>query len=67
MRKNGAEKLFKKMHDREYSEISDIPEDKLYEEFTDEEALVDEEKDIDYYSNRISKGYGLVDNKIKGM
>lgn len=60
MKKNGAEKLFSKMIDREYSEIADIPEDKLYEEITDEEVLVDEEKDEDYYSNRIAKGYGLI-------
>ena len=65
MKKDGAERLLKKMHDREYSEISDMPEDRLYEEFSDEEVLVDEEKDNDYYSNRISKGYGLVDNKIE--
>lgn len=60
MKKNGAEKLFSKMIDREYSEIADIPEDKLYEEITDEEVLVDEEKDKDYYANRIAKGYGLI-------
>lgn len=64
MKKNGAEKLFSKMIDREYSEIADIPEDKIYEEIIDEEVLVDEEKDEDYYSNRIAKGYGLTDNKI---
>lgn len=60
MKKNGAEKLFSKMIDREYSEIADIPEDKLYEEIIDEDVLVDEEKDEDYYSNRIAKGYGLI-------
>ena len=60
MKKNGAEKLFSKMIDREYSEIADIPEDKLYEEITDEEVFVDEEKDKDYYANRIAKGYGLI-------
>ncbi len=60
MKKNGAEKLISKMIDREYSEIADIPEDKLYEEITDEEVLVDEEKDKDYYANRIAKGYGLI-------
>ncbi|MEE0868133.1 MAG: hypothetical protein UIL37_07540 [Clostridia bacterium] len=60
MKENGADKLFKRMTDREYSEMADIPEDKLYEELDDEEALVDEEKDKDYYKNRIAKGYGLI-------
>jgi len=60
MKQNGAEKLFSKMIDREYSEMADLPEDKIYEEFTDEESLVDEEKDEFYYSNRIEKGYGLI-------
>ncbi len=65
MKQNGAEKLISKMIDREYAEMADIPEDMLYEEaLDDEEALVDEKKDEDYYSNRIAKGYGLVDNKI---
>ena len=65
MRENGAEKLFSKMIDREYAEMADLPEDKLYEEvLDDEDFLVDEEKDDDYYSNRISKGYGLVDNAL---
>ena len=31
----------------------------------DEESLVDEKKDEDYYQNRISKGYGLTDNPLK--
>ena len=49
-----------------FIEVADIPEDMLYEELDiDEEALVDEEKDTEYYTNRIAKGYGLVDNKIK--
>ena len=66
MKINGAEKLISKMIDREYAEMADIPEDMLYEELDiDEETLVDEEKDVQYYSNRISKGYGLVDNKIE--
>lgn len=66
MKHNGAEKLISKMIDREYAEMADIPEDMLYEELDiDEEALVDEEKDTEYYTNRIAKGYGLVDNKIK--
>lgn len=65
MKTNGAEKLISKMIDREYAEMADLPEDKLYEElFDDDEALVDEEKDDDYYANRIAKGYGLTDNKI---
>ncbi len=65
MKENGAEKLISKMIDREYAEMADLPEDMLYEELDiDEEALVDEEKDVQYYTNRISKGYGLVDNKI---
>ena len=65
MKQNGAEKLISKMIDREYAEMADIPEDMLYEELDiDEEALVDEKKDEDYYANRIAKGYGLVDNKI---
>lgn len=66
MKHNGAEKLFSRMVDREYAEMADVPEDKLYEEIElDEETLVDETKDEDYYSNRIAKGYGLTDNKIK--
>lgn len=65
MKHNGADKLISKMIDREYAEMADIPEDKLYEELDlDEEVLVDEEKDKDYYSNRIAKGYGLTDNVI---
>lgn len=66
MKENGAEKLFSKMIDREYAEMADLPEDQLYEEvFEDEDDLVDENKDLDYYQNRISKGYGLTDNPIK--
>ena len=66
MKTNGADKLFSKMIDREYAEMADVPEDQLYEElFEEDDALVDEEKDNEYYSNRISKGYGLVDNPIK--
>ncbi len=64
MKQNGAEKLFSRMHDREYAEMADLPEDLLYDEIILEEALVDEEKDEDYYSNRIAKGYGLTDNAI---
>lgn len=61
MKHNGAEKLISRMIDREYAEMADIPEDKLYEELdSDEEVLVDEEKDEHYYSNRIAKGYGLI-------
>ncbi len=63
MNKNGAEKLFSRMIDREYAEMADLPEDKLYEEeILDEDVLVDESKDEDYYKNRIAKGYGLTDN-----
>lgn len=65
MKKNGAEKLIARMIDREYAEMADVPEDKLYEEFDiDDETLVDESKDEDYYANRIAKGYGLTDNII---
>ena len=65
MKQNGAEKLISKMIDREYAEMADVPEDMLYEEeLDDEEVLVDEKKDEDYYSNRIAKGYGLTDNKL---
>ena len=65
MKTNGAQKLISKMIDREYAEMADLPEDQLYEElFDDEDALVDEKKDADYYANRIAKGYGLTDNKI---
>ena len=61
MKRNGAEKLFSKMIDREYSEMADLPEDKIYEEEpVDDESLVDEQKDEFYYSNRIEKGYGLI-------
>lgn len=63
---NGAEKLFSRMIDREYAEMADLPEDQIFEELDyDEDSLVDENKDAEYYSNRISKGYGLVDNPIK--
>ena len=65
MTQNGADKLFSRMIDREYAEMADLPEDQLYVAFDDEDALVDEEKDDDYYQNRISKGYGLTDNPIK--
>lgn len=65
MKQNGAEKLFSRMIDREYAEMADVAEDMLYEEIPDEEVLVDEEKDVDYYSNRIAKGYGLTDNILK--
>lgn len=65
MKQNGFEKLISKMIDREYAEMADVPEDKVYEDdFIDDDVLVDEEKDIDYYSNRIAKGYGLTDNKL---
>ena len=61
MKKNGADKLFSKMIDREYAEMADVSEERLYEEpIADEEVLVDEEKDDFYYKNRIEKGYGLV-------
>ncbi|MBR1970886.1 MAG: hypothetical protein IKA17_11100 [Clostridia bacterium] len=60
MKENGADKLFSRMIDREYAEMADVPEDKIYEEIADEEALVDEEKDEFYYANRIEKGYGLI-------
>ena len=63
MKQNGVEKLISRMIDREYAEMADLPEDKLYEEL-DDDALVDETKDEDYYSNRIAKGYGLTDNAI---
>ena len=53
------------MIDREYAEMADLPEDQLYEEeVLDEDVLVDESKDEDYYKNRIAKGYGLTDNII---
>lgn len=65
MKRNGAEKLISRMIDREYAEMADIAEDKLYEELeTDDDVLVDENKDEDYYSNRIAKGYGLTDNAL---
>lgn len=66
MKENGFDKLLSRMVDREYAEMADLPEDMIYEEpLYDEEALVDEEKDEYYYSNRIAKGYGLTDNVIK--
>ncbi len=65
MKTNGAQKLISKMIDREYAEMADLPEDQLYEElFDDDDELVDEKKDEDYYANRIAKGYGLTNNKI---
>ena len=66
MKDSGFNKLLSRMVDREYAEMADLPEDMIYEDFAyDEEALVDEEKDEYYYSNRIAKGYGLTDNAIK--
>ena len=68
MKGNGVEKLISRMIDREYAEMADLPEDKIYEDVElclDEGSLVDESKDEDYYSNRIAKGYGLTDNIIK--
>ena len=65
MKANGAEKLISKMIDREYAEMADLPEELLYEEIPDdEEILVDEQKDEYYYANRITKAYGLTDNKL---
>lgn len=65
MSQSGAEKLISRMIDREYAEMADIPENQLYEDmYPDEEILVDESKDEDYYKNRIAKGYGLTDNAI---
>ena len=64
MKTNGADKLFSRMIDREYAEMADLPEDQLYEEFDEEDVLVDEQKDTEYYTNRIAKGYGLVDNPL---
>ena len=61
MKTNGADKLFSRMIDREYAEMADLAEDKIYEEpEADDETLVDEEKDDFYYKNRIEKGYGLI-------
>lgn len=61
MKTNGADKLFSKMIDREYAEMADLAEDKIYEDpEIDDETLVDEEKDDFYYKNRIEKGYGLI-------
>lgn len=66
MKESGYEKLLSRMIDREYAEMADLPEDMIYEEIiSDDESLVDEEKDEYYYSNRIAKGYGLTDNVIK--
>ena len=66
MKDSGFNKLLSRMVDREYAEMADLPEDMIYEELNfDEDVLVDEEKDEYYYSNRISKGYGLTDNAIK--
>ena len=66
MNESGFEKLLSKMVDREYAEMADLPEDMIYEELElDEDILVDEKKDEYYYSNRISKGYGLTDNSMK--
>ena len=59
MKTNGADKLFSRMIDREYAEMADLAEDKIYEEPVDDETLVDEEKDDFYYKNRIEKRYGL--------
>ena len=66
MKHNGAEKLFSRMTDREYAELADLPEDRIYEDCSgDGECFVDEEKDEDYYSNRIEKGYGLTNERIR--
>lgn len=61
MKTNGADRLFSKMTDREYAEMADLPEDRIY---SAEEDGIDEDKDNEYYKNRIDKAYGLTDNKI---
>ena len=35
MKTNGADKLFAKMIDREYAEMADVAEDKIYETVVD--------------------------------
>ncbi|MCH5187800.1 MAG: hypothetical protein J1F63_05310 [Oscillospiraceae bacterium] len=43
---NGAEKLFRRMNDRAYSEAFDLPEDAiLNEDYIPEEDEIDHEKD----------------------
>ena len=48
---SGAEKLFSQMIDREYAEMADVPEDKIWEEdidsIFDPEEQIDETKDIE--------------------
>ena len=48
---SGAEKLFSQMIDREYAEMADMPEDKIWEEDVDSifdpEEQIDETKDIE--------------------
>ena len=50
----GAEKLFAKMIDREYAEMADLHEDKIYEE--DPDAIFDPEEQIDETKDTDIKG-----------
>ena len=50
----GAEKLFTKMIDREYAEMADLPEDKIYED--DPDAIFDPEEQIDETKDTDVKG-----------
>ena len=47
----GAEKLFSQMIDREYAEMADLPEDKIWvddpDNIFDPEEQIDETKDIE--------------------
>ncbi len=48
---SGAEKLFAKMIDREYAEMADLPEDRIWaddpDSIFDPEEQIDETKDTD--------------------
>ncbi len=50
---SGAERLFARMVDREYAEMADLPEDKIYE---DEDAVFDPEEAIDETKDTDVKG-----------
>lgn len=51
---SGAEKLFSRMTDREYAEMADLPEDKIYLE--DQDAIFDPEEQIDETKDTDIKG-----------
>ena len=66
MENNGFEKLISRMIDREYAEMADLPEDMIYEEILDDEdALVDEKKDEEYYEAQAERSASRAENAAR--